>query len=130
MGSERDETYTILVKGKPLASVKADLIHAFLSVRLKSLGLHSRLNRFYWEVEDDELFFIFIFVDCGFESQRRQPDVVQGGVPARHIWSRHVPASRPLQRRHCGDRPARSQQGRALPRSRDPIRRHLRPHCR
>lgn len=32
MGSERDETYTILVKGKPLASVKADLIHAFLSV--------------------------------------------------------------------------------------------------
>ena len=37
MGSERDETYTILVKGKPLASVKADLIHAFLSVnKLKS----------------------------------------------------------------------------------------------
>jgi BR serine/threonine kinase len=34
MGSERDETYTILVKGKPLASVKADLIHAFLSVSL------------------------------------------------------------------------------------------------
>jgi len=32
MGSERDETYTILVKGKPLASVKADLIHAFLSI--------------------------------------------------------------------------------------------------
>ena len=36
MGSERDETYTILVKGKPLASVKADLIHAFLSVSLTS----------------------------------------------------------------------------------------------
>lgn len=35
MGSERDETYTILVKGKPLASVKADLIHAFLSVSKK-----------------------------------------------------------------------------------------------
>lgn len=34
MGSERDETYTILVKGKPLASVKADLIHAFLSVSI------------------------------------------------------------------------------------------------
>lgn len=32
MGSERDEAYTILVRGKPLASVKADLIHAFLSV--------------------------------------------------------------------------------------------------
>jgi len=32
MGSERDEAYTILVRGKPLATVKADLIHAFLSV--------------------------------------------------------------------------------------------------
>ena len=33
MTTEKDETFTILVKGKPLASVKADLIHAFLSVR-------------------------------------------------------------------------------------------------
>lgn len=32
MTTEKDETFTILVKGKPLASVKADLIHAFLSV--------------------------------------------------------------------------------------------------
>jgi BR serine/threonine kinase len=32
MATERDETFTILVKGKPLATVKADLIHAFLSV--------------------------------------------------------------------------------------------------
>lgn len=32
MTSEKDETLTVLVKGKPLASVKADLIHAFLSV--------------------------------------------------------------------------------------------------
>ena len=32
IGSERDEAYTILVRGKPLATVKADLIHAFLSV--------------------------------------------------------------------------------------------------
>jgi hypothetical protein len=40
MGSERDETYTILVKGKPLASVKADLIHAFLSVSLTSAIIH------------------------------------------------------------------------------------------
>ena len=42
MGSERDETYTILVKGKPLASVKADLIHAFLSV--SSFAIHSIEN--------------------------------------------------------------------------------------
>ena len=34
MSTEKDETYTIIVKGKPLASIKADLIHAFLSVSL------------------------------------------------------------------------------------------------
>lgn len=32
MATERDETFTILLKGRPLANVKADLIHAFLSV--------------------------------------------------------------------------------------------------
>lgn len=36
MTTEKDETFTILVKGKPLASVKADLIHAFLSVSLSA----------------------------------------------------------------------------------------------
>ena len=34
MSTEKDETYTIIVKGKPLASIKADLIHAFLSVSM------------------------------------------------------------------------------------------------
>lgn len=38
MGSERDEAYTILVRGKPLATVKADLIHAFLSVSFDKLS--------------------------------------------------------------------------------------------
>lgn len=32
MTTEKDETFTVLVKGKLLANVKADLIHAFLSV--------------------------------------------------------------------------------------------------
>ena len=32
MSTEKDETYTVVVKGKALASIKADLIHAFLSV--------------------------------------------------------------------------------------------------
>lgn len=32
MTTEKDETFTILVKGKPLATVKAHLIHTFLSV--------------------------------------------------------------------------------------------------
>lgn len=34
MGSERDESYTVIVRSKPLAIVKADLIHSFLSVSL------------------------------------------------------------------------------------------------
>lgn len=45
MGSERDETYTILVKGKPLASVKADLIHAFLSVISRHQYNNSKRNQ-------------------------------------------------------------------------------------
>lgn len=32
MTTDKDETFTVLVKGKQLANVKADLIHAFLSV--------------------------------------------------------------------------------------------------
>ncbi|RWS10811.1 serine/threonine-protein kinase BRSK2-like protein, partial [Dinothrombium tinctorium] len=32
MGTEREETHVILVKDKPLSAVKADLIHAFLSI--------------------------------------------------------------------------------------------------
>lgn len=35
MTTEKDETFTVLVKGKPLATVKAHLIHAFLSVSLR-----------------------------------------------------------------------------------------------
>ncbi|XP_023727635.1 serine/threonine-protein kinase BRSK2-like [Cryptotermes secundus] len=37
MTTEKDETFTILVKGKPLATVKADLIHAFLSVDVSTI---------------------------------------------------------------------------------------------
>jgi hypothetical protein len=32
MGTERDETHVILIKDRQLSSIKADLIHAFLSV--------------------------------------------------------------------------------------------------
>jgi len=32
MSTDRDETYTIIVKEKPLASIKADLVQAFLSI--------------------------------------------------------------------------------------------------
>ena len=37
MSTEKDETYTVVVKGKALASIKADLIHAFLSVSHSNL---------------------------------------------------------------------------------------------
>lgn len=41
IATEKDETFTILVKGKPLSTVKAHLIHAFLSVSLdESPWLH------------------------------------------------------------------------------------------
>lgn len=32
MGNEREETHVLLIKDKPLAVIKADLIHTFLSV--------------------------------------------------------------------------------------------------
>ena len=37
MSTDKDEVYTIIVKGKALSQIKADLIHAFLSVSRHSL---------------------------------------------------------------------------------------------
>ena len=53
MSTEKDETYTVVVKGKPLASIKADLIHAFLSVSRgpKYFSL-SHLSSFLIQVSD------------------------------------------------------------------------------
>lgn len=42
IATEKDETFTILVKGKPLSTVKAHLIHAFLSVSEASLPRRGR----------------------------------------------------------------------------------------
>lgn len=44
MTTEKDETFTILVKGKALATVKADLIHAFLSVSRKRFQKYGVLH--------------------------------------------------------------------------------------
>ncbi|XP_044735568.1 serine/threonine-protein kinase BRSK1 [Chrysoperla carnea] len=44
MTTEKDETFTILVKGKPLATVKADLIHAFLSIAELSHSVTSPMS--------------------------------------------------------------------------------------
>ncbi|XP_031330054.1 serine/threonine-protein kinase BRSK2 isoform X2 [Photinus pyralis] len=44
MTTEKDETFTILVKGKPLASIKADLIHAFLSIAELSHSVSSPMS--------------------------------------------------------------------------------------
>lgn len=39
MSTDKDETYTIIVKGKALSQIKADLIHAFLSVSKHNMHL-------------------------------------------------------------------------------------------
>ncbi|EZA60730.1 BR serine/threonine-protein kinase [Ooceraea biroi] len=44
MTTEKDETFTVLVKGKQLASVKADLIHAFLSIAELSHSVSSPMS--------------------------------------------------------------------------------------
>ncbi|XP_044763334.1 serine/threonine-protein kinase BRSK2 [Coccinella septempunctata] len=44
MTTEKDETSTILIKGKPLATVKADLIHAFLSIAELSHSVSSPMS--------------------------------------------------------------------------------------
>lgn len=41
LASEKDESFTILMTGKPLSIIKADLIHALLSV---SIQLPFRVN--------------------------------------------------------------------------------------
>ena len=47
MGSERDESYTVIMRNKPLAIVKADLIHSFLSVsRLDGIRTQAHNGRF------------------------------------------------------------------------------------
>lgn len=79
MGSERDETYTILVKGKPLASVKADLIHAFLSVsQLQCFSSPKKQTseafQYFLVKAVSTTFNLFFFLnnvttDCRFESQ-------------------------------------------------------------
>ncbi|KAG1676686.1 Serine/threonine-protein kinase BRSK2 [Nymphon striatum] len=44
MGTEREETFTIIVREKVLASIKADLIHAFLSIPDLSHNVTSPLS--------------------------------------------------------------------------------------
>ncbi|XP_068622148.1 serine/threonine-protein kinase BRSK2 [Battus philenor] len=48
LAADKEETFTALVKGKPLATVKADLIHAFLSIAELS---HSVLSPMSFRVE-------------------------------------------------------------------------------
>lgn len=58
MTTEKDETFTVLVKGKPLATIKAHLIHAFLSVMICSLATYreifiSRVHTFVYRLNPD-----------------------------------------------------------------------------
>ena len=57
MSTDRDETYTIIVKGKPLASIKADLVQAFLSVSIPSF--HQRALIEVWNVDFERIFYIW-----------------------------------------------------------------------
>lgn len=86
MTTEKDETFTILVKGKALASVKADLIHAFLSVSLhrnvvRSCTLFTRAH-----VKDK-----FRSTDSGVVSQRKLADVLQSGIQKGKYGAGNVP---------------------------------------
>lgn len=81
MTTEKDETFTVLVKGKPLATVKAHLIHAFLSVILSPLLL------FEVSLHLETLFTdrIHAFVhrpnpDGRIVAQRHFTDVLSGGI--------------------------------------------------
>ena len=79
MSTEKDETYTVVVKGKALASIKADLIHAFLSVRNSKLC---------------QLIPLTAPVSPSGQrppAQRHHADVLQAGVQARLHCSCHVP---------------------------------------
>ena len=77
MSTEKDETYTVVVKGKALASIKADLIHAFLSV----------------SVELVDIWILMSLLSPGERpaAQRHHADVLQTGVQARLHRPRHVP---------------------------------------
>ncbi|XP_014226381.1 serine/threonine-protein kinase BRSK2-like [Trichogramma pretiosum] len=44
MTTEKDETFTVLVKGKPLVALKADLIHTFLSISELSHSVSSPMS--------------------------------------------------------------------------------------
>ena len=79
MSTEKDETYTVVVKGKALASIKADLIHAFLSVRNSKMC---------------QLIPLTAPVSPSGQrppAQRHHADVLQTGVQARLHRPRHVP---------------------------------------
>lgn len=56
MASEKDETFTILITGKPLSTVKADLIHALLSVSCKKFCTKN--------VEIDTCYIVSNVVEC------------------------------------------------------------------
>ena len=75
MSTEKDETYTVVVKGKALASIKADLIHAFLSVSPAASHITSHLS-----LSGERP-----------AAQRHHADVIQTGVQARLHRPRHVP---------------------------------------
>lgn len=60
MTTEKDETFTVLVKGKPLATVKAHLIHAFLSVSRNTIYTILKSTK---SKQMDNCFVVGLFLD-------------------------------------------------------------------
>lgn len=106
MGTERDETHVILIKDKPLSAVKADLIHAFLSV---SIAFLCCLWPHFIKMTNWIMFDVSHKMkhaqsrsappDTGFESFRSLSHVISGGVQA--PWGQfNVPKKCSLSRGH------------------------------
>lgn len=96
MTTEKDETFTILVKGKALASVKADLIHAFLSVSI-FFEQSEKLNAPRVRVKKASK---FRSTDSGAVAQRELADVLQSGIQEGKHGAGHVPETSPFSSRH------------------------------
>ena len=99
MTTEKDETFTILVKGKALASVKADLIHAFLSVSISKTKARAQCSTLAIAGPRKKAS-KFRSTDSGAVPQRELADVLQSRIQKREHGAGHVPKTSPFSSRH------------------------------
>ena len=85
MSTDRDETYTIIVKEKPLASIKADLVQAFLSVSLPYTSTQKGFRSGPIKVDQK-----FSFSNFGFSiSISFEPEFGNPNFDTPEIWVEH-----------------------------------------